>query len=90
MENTLKTFSVYTNSDATSHLTSDYAGSGIVYNTNSTNTFNLSTGIDYSSINNESIIDTRFENMKSGIKVQLLDSNDNKLSKEYLKNIKRR
>ena len=58
-----------------------------MYNTNSINTFNLSTGIDYRTINNETIIDTRFENMKSGIKVQLLDSNDHKLDKEYLKNI---
>ena len=87
LENTLKTFSIYTDSDATSHLTSDYVGQGIVYNTNSTNTFNLSTGIDYRTNNNETIIDTRYENMKSGIKVQLLDSNDHKLDKEYLKNI---
>ena len=87
LENTLKTFSIYVDSDATSHLTSDYVGQGIVYNTNSINTFNLSTGIDYRTINNETIIDTRFENMKSGIKVQLLDSNDHKLDKEYLKNI---
>ena len=56
LENTLKTFSIYVDSDATSHLTSDYVGQGIVYNTNSINTFNLSTGIDYRTINNETII----------------------------------
>lgn len=87
LSKTIKTFSIYNNSDATSHLTSDYLGQGIIYNTNSINTFNLSTGIDYQNIGNESIIDTRYENMKSGIKVQLLDANDNKLSKEYLKNV---
>lgn len=87
LESTKKTFSIYNDSDASSYLTSDYIGNGIIYNTSSTNTFNVSTGINYQTINEESIIDTRYESMKTGIKVQLLDSNDNKLDKKYLKNI---
>lgn len=84
---TIKTFSVYTDSDSTTYLTSNYEGTGIVYNDNSITNFSISTGINYRSINNTEIIDTRYENMKLGLELKLLDLNDNVLDRKYLKNI---
>ena len=87
LNRTIKRFNVYYDSDATTYLTTSYNGEGIAYNENSTTNFSLSTGISYKTIDNIEIIDTRYENMKLGLEIKLLDSNNNTLDRKYLKNI---
>lgn len=92
MDNTIKTFNLYstidgTSSDANIFLTSNYDNTTILYNSDSTTNINIATGINYKMKNSSTIYDTRYENMNIGLLMKLVDSNNNVVSKEYLNNM---
>jgi hypothetical protein len=90
--NTLKEFNIYSvvneeSSNATLHLSTDYAGTPILFNSDSTTEINITTGLDYKYINDFKIIDTTFENKEIGLAIKLVDEVGNVVDKHYLKNM---
>ena len=87
LEDTKKSFSVYYENDsATLKLTTDYNGT-IVLNSDSTTNINLSSYIDYQTINSKKIFDTTYENKRMGLLIKVIDSNNNVVDSSYLKNM---
>ncbi len=74
----------YTN--ATLSLTTDYTGTAIEFNSNSTTNINLTSGLSYKFINDFKIIDTTYEDKEIGLSIKLIDSLGNTVDKEHLKN----
>lgn len=90
--NNLKYFNIYKNinevsTEAILNLTSDYIGTPIVYNSDSNVSFNLTSNLIYKYLNAQKIIDTTKENKEMGLAIKLVDSNNNIINKEYLKNM---
>lgn len=71
----------------THSLTSDYNNQPIYYNSNSETLINFYNLLEYQNINNKNIIDTTYENKKSGLLIGLYNENDELVNKKYLNNI---
>ncbi|MFA5602766.1 MAG: hypothetical protein WDA21_03405 [Bacilli bacterium] len=89
---TLKEFNIYSivNEEPTNaalHLTTDYIGTPILFNSDSTTDINITTGLDYKYINDFKIVDTTYENKEIGLAIKLVDDEDNIIDKNYLKNM---
>lgn len=85
-------FNIYSsiegNSIVTKHnLTSDYNNQPIYYNSNSEMVINFYNILEYQTINNKSIIDTTYENKKSGLLIGLYNNKDELVNKKYLNNM---
>lgn len=92
MENTIKTFNLYSSigdvdTSASIYLTSNYDNTTVLYNSDSTTNINIETGINYKTKDGSIIYDTQYENMNIGLLIKLVNSNGNVVNKEYLKNI---
>jgi hypothetical protein len=88
----IKNFNIYSSisggaSSADLYLTTDYSGSTIAYNSNSSTNININSGISYKYASEFKVIDTRYENKEIGLSIKLVDSTGNIIDKEYLKNI---
>lgn len=89
--NTNNKFNIYSTvnaseTNATLSLTSDYTGTTIEFNSNSTTNINLTNSLSYKLINSSKIIDTTYEDKKIGLLVKLIDYQGNTVAKEHLKN----
>ena len=69
------------------YLIDDYSDQTIYYNSNSETNINLTNVIEHTVINNKNVIDTIYENKKSGIIISLYDENNSQINKEYLDNM---
>ena len=92
LNNTIKNINIYSkvnnNDILTTHLlTSDYTNQIINYNSNSELNINLTDIITYATINNKSIIDTNYENKKSGLLIKLYNQNEEEINGKYLDNM---
>ncbi|MDD2181668.1 MAG: hypothetical protein PHW32_04805 [Bacilli bacterium] len=87
--NTLKNFNIVTGAEFASKLflTTDYNDGEIMYNSNSTTAINISSGLNYKMFESHKIIDTTNEDKEIGLSIKLVDSEDNIVDKEHLKNI---
>ena len=88
-----KTFNIIANVDgnptiATLDISSDYSNQPIQYNSNSTTEINITTGLNYSTINNNKIFDTFNEDKTIGLAIKLVDSENNIIPKQKLKNLR--
>ena len=88
LDNSIKKINIYNNVDALPYISSDYDGTIISYNSNSTTNINLKAGISYKTINNEIINDSSFLNKNIGIAIKLVDENGKTIEREYLKNMR--
>ncbi|MDD4188121.1 MAG: hypothetical protein PHX04_05150 [Bacilli bacterium] len=68
-------------------LMSDFDENEINLNTNSITKIDLTSSLNYQRYNEFKIIDTTYEYSKAGIKLKLVDINNNIIAKEYLKNV---
>lgn len=92
LNNTIKNVNVYSSINnyeisTTHNLISDYNNQTINYNSESELNINFQNQLTYSVINNKSIIDTTYENKKSGILIKLFDEYGVEVDKKYLNNI---
>ena len=83
LENSAKTFDVYTNKDASIKLTTPDTINNIDYNSNSLTEVNFTTNLEYQ----DNIIDTTYQDKSLMLILKLVDSNGEMVSKEHLKNI---
>ncbi len=91
LNSTIKTFNIYNrvnyaSTDATTNISSGY-NSRILFNSNSSTDIILENSLNYKTINDTPIIDTRYENKDFGLTIKLVDSNGNIMGNEYLKNL---
>lgn len=87
LSNTLMPVNIYKNSNANLILNTIYNGESIIYNSDSTTTINIDSGIEYK-LNGENIInDTIYDGKKQGIAIKFLNSENELVDKDYLKNI---
>lgn len=89
---TLKNLNIYSNvggedTKAKLSLSSDYDGTEIIYNTDSTTNIDITSKIDYKYINEFRIIDTTYEDKKMGLAIKLIDSEGNIVDKKHLRNM---
>ena len=82
---TLKPFNIY-ESSASININSNYSDT-IIYNSDSTNTIDITSNLVYDFINGNQINDTTYEDKIMGLNVSLVDKNGNIVNKEYLKNL---
>ena len=73
--------------DATLSLTTDYSGSGIIYDSDSTTDINITSQINYKQIDDVKIIDTSYEDKKMGIAIKLVDSEGQIIEQKHFKNM---
>lgn len=92
LNSTIKKINIYSsiseeNANANLYLNTNYGGTSIEFNTNSTTNININSGLSYKYINDFKIIDTTYENKEIGLSVKLVDSEGNIVEKELLKSI---
>lgn len=92
LNNTISNINVYSNVNnseiVTTHdLTSDYDKQTIYYNSNSKLDIKFLNNVTYSTVNNKNIIDTTYENKKSGLILKLYNEDNVQISKQYLDNM---
>ena len=92
LNNTIKNINIYSNIndseiETTHNLTTDYDKQTIYYNSNSKLDIKFLNNVIYSTINNKNIIDTTYENKKSGLLLKLYNEDNHEISKQYLDNI---
>lgn len=92
LNNTISNLNVYSEANGseivTSHdLTSDYDKKTIYYNSNSKLDIKFLNSVTYSKVNNKNIIDTTYENKKSGLLLKLYDEENQEINKQYLDNM---
>ena len=85
LKQTEKLFNIY-DSETNITISSNYSNS-IIYNSDSTNIIDIAHNINYGMINDQDIIDTTYAEKIIGLNIKLVDSNDNIVAKEYLKNL---
>ncbi len=88
LANTKKSFSIIDSSSSNLYLNTDYSNQPIQYNSNSTTEININAGLTYSTINGNKIYDTINENKIIGLAIKLVDSENNIIPKEKLKNLR--
>ena len=87
LNDTIKEYNLYYDLDGVSlSLTTDYNGDGISYNSDSVTNINLLSSLNYGLIGTDKIIDTTYENMKIGLAIKMVDSNNKIVDKKYFKN----
>lgn len=82
---TLKPFNIY-ESSASINISSNYSDT-IIYNSDSTNTIDITSNLVYDFINGNQVNDTTYEDKIMGLNISLVDKNGNIVNKEYLKNL---
>lgn len=92
LNNTINNINIYSSLDndditTTHNLNSDYSNQTIYYNSNSELNINLTNALTYSTINNKNIIDTNYQNKKSGLLIKLYNSDGAVVNKKYLDNM---
>ena len=87
LENTLKSFNIYKEKDASISLTAKNTISNINYNSDSLTELEFITKLDYQQINNNNIIDTTYQDKGFILLMKLIDDAGNIVNKEDLKNI---
>ncbi|MDD4705609.1 MAG: hypothetical protein PHS24_00135 [Bacilli bacterium] len=91
LENSYKKFNLYSNNefnvDADLNLTSDYSGTSIFLNTESSTQINLNSQINYQTIEEIQVIDTTHEDQKTGLLISFVDSNGFLVNKKHFKNM---
>ena len=89
LKSTLKTVNVYNDTEPVLTLTkTEQEIPTININSDSTTEINLEAGLIHQTVNDETILDTKYENQKLGIAIRLVDLNENIVAKRYLKNIR--
>jgi len=91
LESTYKKSNVYSSSEfdieTELNLISDYSGTNILLNTESTTKINLSSEINYKMLNEIQVIDSTYENQKTGLLISFVDSNGFLVNKKHFKNM---
>lgn len=91
LENTYKQSNIYSSSefnvDAELNLTSDYSGTNILLNTESITQINLNSLINYKILNEIQVIDSTYEDKKTGLLISFVDSNGFLVNKKHFKNM---
>ena len=92
IKNTLTKINIYhtleqESAKAKINLVADNTQNEINLNTNSTTVIDLTSNLNYQRYNEFKIIDTKYEDSKIGFKLRFVDSDNNLISKEHLKNV---
>lgn len=87
IKDSLKEINLYSDNIENIKINSNY-NDEVMYNSNSENNVDISLSKIYSYINKDKIIDSNLFNMVWGLKIKVLDSNNNIVDHKYLKNIK--
>ena len=92
LESTIKKVNIYStineeSSAAYLYLTTDYDAHEILYNKDSTTEVNISSGLYYKYDNGVKIVDTSYENKRSGLLIKFVDGEGNTLDRKYMKNL---
>lgn len=83
----LKSINIYYESDAYPYLNGNPLENDIYLNRDSLNTITINTGVNYILNQERSIKDSTLDNQKIGISFKLVDSNNQLIAKNYLKNL---
>lgn len=86
-KDSIKDVNVFIDKEASPTIESNYQNVGLIYNSDSVETIDINTNIEYQSLSNVTIHDTLFDDMKLGIAIKMVDKNGNIIPKEYLKNV---
>lgn len=91
LSNTITSFNIYSDLSGQSpnaelYLNTNYSGT-IEFNSDSTTSININSGLTYKYINDFKIIDTTYENKEIGLSIKLVDSEGNIIEKELLKSM---
>ena len=86
LEDTLSRYNIYVNSDSTPYLNATYDGE-IIYNSDSEFKIDITSGMNYKYAGSQVILDTLNQDKKQGLILKLVDSENNVLDENYLKNI---
>lgn len=89
---TIESFNVYSKVDdeavsASLSLSTDYSGNEIIFNSDSSTSIDITSGINYKYIGETKIIDTTYEDKIMGLAVKMVDSEGNIVAREYLKSV---
>ena len=87
LDNSIKTFDVYTSKDASIHLTTTDVINNINYNSNSSTEINFTSNLEYQKVGEVDVIDTTSQDKNLMLILKLIDSNGDTVSEEHLKNI---
>lgn len=92
LNNTIKSFNIYSevegqNASARLYLNTNYSGNAIEFNSDSTTSININSGLAYKYVNDFKVIDTTYENKEMGLAIRLVDSGGNVVEKELLRSI---
>lgn len=88
LKESIKEFNIFSeDAEAEIYLNTDYTSGAININSESNTEITINTGINYKNINEEKILDTRFENKEIGISVRLIDQDENIVESKYLKTV---
>ncbi len=92
LEETMQSFNIYSKvnnelASGTLSLQTNYSGNEILYNTSSSTDINLTNLLNYKNLGELQILDTTFENKKTGLEIKLFDANGVVVNKKYLKNM---
>ena len=87
LDNSIKTFDVYTSKDASIHLTTNNVINNINYNSNSSTEINFTSNLEYQKVGEVDIIQTTSQDNNLMLILKLIDSNGDTVSEEHLKNI---
>lgn len=90
--NKVNSFSIYSTIDtfdtlANLYLSSNYSGESININSDLTTDISLNSGIYYKRLYENTVFDTRYEDMKLGLNLKIVDSSSNVITNNNLKNI---
>ena len=92
LDDTINNINIYSQAngseiETTHNLITDYDKQTIYYNSNSRLDIKFSNVIVYSTVNNKNIIDTTYENKKSGLILKLYNEENIQINKQYLDNM---
>jgi len=86
LKDSIKKYSVLLNSGPTVYLNTEF-NETIEFNIDKTNSIDFNSGISYKYINENKVYDSSIEDKSINLAIKLVDSNNDIVSKEYLKNL---
>ena len=85
--NTINNISIFKDNTSSVDMRSNYLNEVLNYNADSLTSIQLQNLINYGTSDEQSIINTEYEEKKLGLLFKFVDSNNNDVSKEYLNNM---
>lgn len=87
LNNDNKIINIHYNKDAYIDIENDYSENQLIYGSGQSLSFNIKSDLIMSEHNLEKIYDTTFENLKLGLKINVIDEEHNLVHRKYLKDL---